>query len=131
MLAEQVPLFDGLPASSPVARPRCKLCGGSFARAKVAHQRATAPDRDYAAEWMALVEGKPAVRDAVVRAARVVAQRPRPTMDAVWTTASDELRHALDHNLRAPAARWLMATFPELAGRFRVRGTPGDPSRAR
>lgn len=120
-------------SASPVkaGRPRCKLCGGSFARARVAKQRATAPDRDYAAEWLALVESKPAVRDAVIYAARVVARRPRPTMDGVWTLASEELRHALDHNLRAPAARWLMANVAGLAGRFRTRSTPGDPARRR
>lgn len=127
--------LDGIEPTpaSPVkgGRPRCKLCGGSFARARVAKQRATAPDRDYAGEWATLVETKPDVRDAVVRAARVVAQRPRPTMDGVWTLASDELCHALDHNLRAPAARWLMATFPDLVGVFRTRETPGNPERAR
>ena len=47
-------------------------------------------------------------------------------MDAVWLAVAERTGQALDHNHRAPAARWLMAHVPALAGRFVTREKAGQ-----
>lgn len=136
MRGEVQSLFgDAVPSASAPARRRCPTCRAGYARQsahdRVAAQRANAPARDYAAEWLALVEARTDIVTVVVAVAHEVARTKRPTMDLVWTGTAKRLGMALDHNLRAPAARWLMAEHAALAGKFRTRSTPGDPSRAR
>lgn len=128
MLADSdLPLFS--PAVLAAGRAELRQA----ARDRVADQRATVA-RDYAAEWAALVVARPEVAARVVAIARAM-HVAKPTgslyVNAVWVKYGEEHGEALDHNLRAPAARWLMEHVPELAGRFRTRGTPGEPSRAR
>lgn len=120
-----------LPPPSPAdPRPRCKLCGGSFARARVAHQRATAPERDYAAEWARFAATRPGAIAKIVACALRLAQRPGHVAIAkVWEDCRGRVGVELNNNLRAPAARYLMATHRALAGRFAVRDAAGDPAR--
>jgi hypothetical protein len=137
------PIIPGFEVSAPVspraARVRCEHCGAGYvassarerAAVQVARQRATAPVRPYAKEWAEYVARHPDRVAVIVAAARVVARHPRPTMDGVWVEAAKKIGATLDHNVRSHAARWLMATCPDLAGVFKIRSTPGNPERAR
>ena len=101
------------------------------ARDRVAEQRAVVA-RDYSAEWTSLVERRPEVADRVTAIALAMADRKSAGtlyVASVWDRYGEEHGEALDHNLRAPAARWLMATVPALAGRFRIRGNAGQVER--
>ena len=129
------------PAAEPKPRrdrqPRCPHCRAGYAppttTERIAMQRARA-DRDYAAEWASVVERHPEVADRVLAIALAMdAAKPDGHLyvNAVWVKYGEEHGEALDHNLRAPAARWLMDRSTTLAGRFRTRNSPGDPERAR
>jgi len=135
MLADQLSLLGDAPSSAPAPRRhRCPTCHAGFApvgvSARIAAQRAKA--RDYAAEWAAFVVAEPARVEAIVAAARCVARTRRPSIAAVWLEVLTATGVALDHNHRAPAARWLMATVPELRGVFVTRERSGQvPERGR
>lgn len=127
------------PAAEPKPRrdrqPRCPHCRAGYAppttTERIAMQRARA-DRDYAAEWASVVERRPEVADRVTAIALAMADRKSAGtlyVASVWNRYGEEHGEALDHNLRAPAARWLMATVPALAGRFRIRGNAGQVER--
>lgn len=88
----------------------------------------------FADEWAALVIEYPEAMATVMRAAlEHVAQARRPSIDAVWQDIRGKVPPPVsDNNMRAPCARWLMATVPALAGRFKTRTNAGQqPERAR
>lgn len=129
--------FEGIPAVAPVrpvVRHRCPTCHAGFApvgaSARIAAQRKGA--RDYRAEWAAFVAAEPARVEVIVAAARRVARDRRPSIAAVWLAVLTATGVALDHNWRAPAARWLMATHADLRGAFVTRERAGQqPERGR
>lgn len=127
MLADdQLPLFTAARLAAGTGELR------QVARDRVAEQRAVVA-RDYTAEWVAFVAGRPAAIDTIIMVARRLAEAAPGyiAIAKVWEDARRSVVGGLDQNHRAPAARWLMEYVPELAGRFRLRGTPGDPTRAR
>ena len=120
-----LPLFTAADLAAGAAKLR------QAARDRVAEQRAVVA-RDYSAEWTSLVERRPEVADRVTAIALAMADRKSAGtlyVASVWDRYGEEHGEALDHNLRAPAARWLMATVPALAGRFRIRGNAGQVER--
>ena len=122
-----LPLFTAADLAAGTAKVR------QAARDRVAEQRAVVA-RDYAAEWRALIERRPEVADrvlAIALAMHAAKSDGHLYVNAVWVKYGEEHGEALDHNLRAPAARWLMDRSTTLAGRFRTRNSPGDPERAR
>lgn len=121
-----LPLFTAADLAAGTAKVR------QAARDRVAEQRAVVA-RDYAAEWLWLVEHRKDAVDAIVAVARGLATSTTGYLSIakVWEDARRSVVGGLDQNHRAPAARWLMDHVPELAGRFRTRNSPGDPERAR
>lgn len=120
-----LPLFTAADLAAGAAKLR------QAARDRVAEQRAVVA-RDYSAEWTSQVERRPEVADRVTAIALAMADRKSAGtlyVASVWDRYGEEHGEALDHNLRAPAARWLMATVPALAGRFRIRGNAGQVER--
>ena len=135
----QLALLDLPPAPAVEPRqrrdrqPRCPHCRAGYAppttTERIAIQRARA-DRDYTAEWASVVERHPEAVRLVVEAAITEAAGQRPSIDAVWLAIRGRVPRAVsNNNLRSAAARWLMATVPALAGRFRIRGNAGQVER--
>jgi hypothetical protein len=125
------------PDPEPLFTPEVLAAGRAKVRQRtrdrVAEQRAVVA-RDYSVEWSALVAARPMVAQRVAAIAlQMHAAKPAGHLyiNAVWTRYGEEHGEAIDNNLRAPAARWLMEEHPALAGRFRTRATPGDPTRTR
>lgn len=129
LISEQLALLDGTPTAPAPRRHRCPTCHAGFAPVgasqRIAEQREAA-GRDYTVEWSAFVVSQPTRLAVIIDAALRVAHGKRPTMDAVWLAVADKTGQALDHNWRAPAARWLMQHVPALAGRFVVRERAGQ-----
>lgn len=128
-----LPLFAGRPIEPAPPRAPAKRAAD---QRRVTRQREAAkadPTRDYEREWLTFVRLRPAAVDTIVSAACKLAFATTGyiAIAKVWEDARHSVVGGLDQNHRAPAARWLMANVPELAGRFRTRNTPGDPGRAR
>jgi hypothetical protein len=123
----------GPPAPPAPARKRCVHCGAGFVPLSrteaVAEQRAAADRADtYAREWLAFVATRPGAVAKIVSRALVIARATpgRIAIAKVWEDCRRRIRGGLDQNHRAPAARWMMANVPELAGRFVTRDRAGQ-----
>lgn len=125
-----LPLFAGRPVEPPPSAKR------AADQCRVTKQREAAredPTRDYEREWLSFVRLRPAAVDTIVMVARRLAEATTGyiAIAKVWEDARRSVVGGLDQNHRAPAARWLMSNVTDLAGRFRTRNAPGDPTRAR
>lgn len=132
MLADQpaLPGLDAPPSRAPCLRcPTCRRRLGAIAARRAAVQRAAL----YATEWSAFVASRPGAIAKIVACALRLAREPGHIAIAkVWEDCRRRIKGGLDQNHRAPAARWLMATVPELAGRIRTRDNAGQvPERRR
>lgn len=101
-------------------------------RDRLARQRAVAA-RDWAADWDDEIDAFPEDELTILDTTRkLVAASKRPVgMAKVWELLRGKVKADLSNNYRAPCARRLMARHPDLRGKISIRGTAGDPSRAR